>query len=104
MINIAVGRSQSWTLPELTDPDPGPVNAYRSAQPDNHQNVDPPKIVQDQVHDVALSGRPERQGSHGTLRPLCVIWHTTPGRNLQHRTSLGERSQGLDRKRLDLLS
>ena len=63
----------------------------------------PAEIVQDQIHEVALPCRAEREGSHGTVRLVSVVRSTTPRRDLQHRAGLGERGQGLHRQRIDLL-
>jgi hypothetical protein len=81
----------------------GPCAADKSAQPDNYQDVDPTSIVQDHVHDVALPGRAERQGSHGTARFVFVVRRAIPRRNLQRRAGLGEWGQCLGRKGVDLL-
>lgn len=77
--------------------------ADRSAQPDNYQDVDPAVIVQDQINDVALPGRAERQGSHGTVWLVLVVWRAIPWRDLQRRAGLGKRGQRLGRKRINLL-
>jgi hypothetical protein len=79
------------------------TTANPSAQPDNYQDVYSAEIVQDQVHDVALPGRAERQGSQGTVRPVFVVRHAIPGCDLQRRAGLNERGQRLSRKGIDLL-